>query len=136
MITRAHRFHGHGSLRFAYQKGKTVRGNYISLRFVRNNRRTTYRVAVVVSKKVHKSAVVRNRIRRRVYELVRVHLAPEQPYDLIFSVFDERIATMPAPELQRTILLQLHNAGLALLPDTSDMGGQSASRGIVDGKEK
>lgn len=135
MITRAHRFHGHGSLQFAYRQGKTVRGRFVSLKFARNSRRSRYRAAVVVSKKVHKSAVVRNRIRRRMYEVVRQHIVPAQPYDLIFTVFDERVAAMPADELQSTVLAQLQTAGIQLQAGSSSTGVQTATHGIVDGKE-
>ncbi len=112
MLSRPHRFHGYGSLRYVYRAGQTVRGAQCSLKYARNDRRTTYRVAVVVSKKVHKSAVVRNRIRRRIYELVRQNVEPNQPYDLVFTAFSEQLAELPAAKLKRTILSQLRAAGV------------------------
>ena len=51
MILRSNRFHGHGSLRYLYTRGKTVRSNQLSLRYITNGRRNTWRMAVVVSKK-------------------------------------------------------------------------------------
>ena len=111
MITRKHRFHGYGSLRYVYQHGKTVRGQASSLKFISNPRRTTYRLAVVVSKKVSKSAVVRNRIRRRLYESIRRHEANiTQPYDLVLTVFAEQMAVIPAEELESIVLDQLKQA--------------------------
>lgn len=113
MIGRQHRFHGHGSLRYVYQHGKSVRGQQLGLRSVANSRRSAYRLAVVVSKKVSKSAVVRNRIRRRVYEVVRKHESEiTKPYDIIISVFSDNVATMPAAELERLICVQLQTAGV------------------------
>lgn len=100
MISREHRFHGHNSLRFVYQRGSSVRGTLCSLKFVENRRRTTYRTAVVVSKKMHKSAVVRNRIRRRLYEIVRQTVDEKSAYDLVFTVFSPDLADMPAPNVQ------------------------------------
>ena len=113
MIGRTHRFHGHNSLRFAYQNGKTVRGPLCALRYVRNERRSSYRLAVVVSKKVSKSAVVRNRIRRRLYEAFR-ELEPQvqMPYDLILTVFTEQVAEMPIDELRRALRAQCKQAGV------------------------
>lgn len=105
MISKQHRFHGHNSLNYVYKNGKTARGEFISLRFA-SSKRSDYRMAVVVSKKVSKSAVVRNRIRRRIYEVVRIkkkELGIVWPYDVIFSVFDERIANIPKKELEDTI---------------------------------
>lgn len=116
MIGAAHRFHGHNSLRFAYQNGKTVRGPLCALRFIRNDRRTSYRLAIVVSKKVSKSAVVRNRIRRRIYEIAR-QLEISQPFDLIITVFTDQLAVMPFEEVDRAIRAQCKQAGV-LAPKT------------------
>lgn len=111
MIARKYRFHGHGSLRFVYQHGRTVRGQMSSLKYISNDRRSTYRLAVVVSKKVSKSAVVRNRIRRRLYEAVRRHETfIKKPCDMILTVFSEQIALMPADELEKAITDQLKQA--------------------------
>ncbi|TAH36632.1 ribonuclease P protein component [Candidatus Saccharibacteria bacterium] len=100
MIARTNRFHGHGSLKYLYAKGKTVRGAGLSLRFVPNTKRELYRAAVVVSKKVSKSAVTRNRIRRRLYENVRILSTDfKGVYDLAILVYDERYADMPAEKL-------------------------------------
>ncbi len=100
MIARTNRFHGHGSLKYLYAKGHTVRGAGLSLRFVPNTKREVYRAAVVVSKKVSKSAVTRNRIRRRLYENVRIlSTSLNGVYDLAILVYDERYADMPAEKL-------------------------------------
>lgn len=111
MISILHRFHGYNSLRYVYRNGKTVRGPLCSLKYAENDRRKTYRLAVVVSKKVSKSAVVRNRIRRRIYEAVRQQETRiVGPYDLVITVFGELLATMPAEDLGRTIAAQLKQA--------------------------
>lgn len=113
MINYTHRFHGRSSLRFVYQRGQAVRGNYLSLRYARNPRQRSYRVAVVVSRKVSKSAVVRNRIRRRLYELVRTRAGQiQEPFDLVFIVYDEAVATMEPAALKRLVAGQLQKAGV------------------------
>lgn len=113
MLARAHRFHGLHSLDYVYKKGSVVRGEFISLRYARNDRQTGYRVAVVVSKKVHKSAVVRNRIRRRLYEVLRAEIAQlTQPYDIVLTVYNVEVATVPANTLRVKVRKQLTAAGL------------------------
>lgn len=113
MIDTTHRFQGHGSLRFVYQKGKIIRGAFCSLKYVRNNRRQTYRLAVVVSRKVHKSAVVRNRIRRRMYEIVRGESSRiRAPYDIVFIVYSDQVAALPAEQLRTGIVEKLEKAGI------------------------
>jgi ribonuclease P protein component len=115
MISRKHRFHGYGSLRYVYRHGKTVRGPMSSLKFAPNSRRSDYRLAVVVSKKVNKSAVTRNRIRRRLYEAVRKHETDiKAPYDMVLTVFSEQMATVPADELQKIATDQLKQAKIIL----------------------
>lgn len=133
MIDTLHRFQGHGSLRFVYQKGQTVRGPFCSLKYVLNRRRQQYRVAVVVSRKVHKSAVVRNRIRRRMYEIIRNEASRiAEPYDLVFIVYSDQLATMPAPQLQRTVLDKLEKAGVFV----TNVSEAAVNHGIVVPKEK
>jgi ribonuclease P protein component len=120
MIDKTHRFLGYGSLRFVYQKGQTIRGPLCALKFALNKRRTTYRVAVVVSRKVHKSAVVRNRIRRRLYEVIRSY-DPEikGAYDLVFMVYSEQLAELPAADLRAAVREKLEKAHI--------LGGVSGS---------
>lgn len=113
MIARSHRFHGLGSLRFVFKKGETVRAPHCSLRYTTNNRRSTFRLAVVVSRKVHKNAVVRNRIRRRVYEAFRTNEKNvTKPLDLVISVYDDQFADMPSEKLQKIILELLKKANI------------------------
>jgi ribonuclease P protein component len=71
MISRTNRFHGYSSLRNVYRHGSTARGPLFAVKAIANPKRRSYRLAVVVSRKVNKSAVARNRMRRRLYELAR-----------------------------------------------------------------
>lgn len=111
MISRPNRFHGHNSLNYVYQKGRVVRAQTCMLKYVVNPKRDSYRAAVVVSKKVHKSAVVRNRIRRRIYETIRLANI-QKNVDIVYVVFDEQIANIPAEEMQSGIRTQLQKAGI------------------------
>lgn len=105
MLSRTHRFHGYGSLKGVYSRGITIRSGLVSARFMNRSATKSYRVAVVVSKKVHKSAVVRNRIRRRLFEIVRRHseLIPIGT-DLVLTVFSEQVAVQPADKLESSII--------------------------------
>jgi len=86
-----------------YKHGKTIRRAKMSLVFADNTRGFT-RVAVVVSKKVLKTAVGRNRIRRRMYEAIRVNFdrLPKKK-DYIFVIYDKDIARMPFGELEEVV---------------------------------
>lgn len=105
MVSTLNRFSGTNSLNIVYREGKTLRTKYFSVKYIPNSRRQTYRVAVVVSKKISKSAPVRNRIRRRLYELVRTEVADNiANLDIVISVFDIEIAELPAAELKKVFL--------------------------------
>ena len=68
---------------------------------------------MVVSKKVCKSAVGRNRIRPRVYEWVRPKISTMNDiYDIVYIVSSAELRTMPATELA-TILGELTKSVLA-----------------------
>jgi ribonuclease P protein component len=128
MIGRSNRFHGRASIQRLYKSGKLVRSASLSLRYAPNSRRTEYRLAVVVSRKVSKSAVVRNRIRRRLYEHVRI-LSASIPvsHDLIITVYDENMAEMPATGLNEEVVKLFNKA------DLIDAGASATpSRGIVE----
>lgn len=90
-----------------------MRGPLFAVKSTVNDRRDTYRLAVVVGRKVHKSAVARNRMRRRLYEIVRKMEADiTAPYDIVITVFQPTLLDEPADKLQQQIERQLGEAGI------------------------
>lgn len=128
MIGATHRFHGYNSLQGVYKRGRNVRGSLLSLRFARRDPKRPYRVAVVVSRQVNKSAVVRNRIRRRIYEAVRHNSAAITPgTDLVFTVYSDKTAGLPPAELKAAINGLLQKA---------DSPPTTGNRAIVNSKQQ
>ena len=104
MFGRRNRFHGRGPIQKVYSQGRQARGQLISLKYRQGPAGKPYRVAVVVSKKVSKSAVTRNRIRRRVYEQVRLNDDLIKPgTDLVFTVYGDSLAELEAAKLQASV---------------------------------
>src|SRR3989344_683532 len=133
MIARTHRFHGRGSLRRVYEHGKIVRSTSLGLRFLLNDRRKTFRVAIVVSKTISKSAVVRNRIRRRIYEVVRLKSSNiVLPYDLVVTVYKPGSETMSSTELEATIHHLFEQANIITKQPAKD---EINTHAIIDAKE-
>ncbi|MBQ3326060.1 ribonuclease P protein component [Candidatus Saccharibacteria bacterium] len=102
MLSKKYRFHSRGGVRFTYKHGKTIRGAVISLVYNDNSKGFT-RFAVVVSKKVEKTAVGRNRIRRRMYEAIRLITKDNDRFskrDYIFVVYKKDVLTMDFEELK------------------------------------
>lgn len=113
MLTIHHRFHGHGSLRYLYKNGQAVRSHLVTVKYIDNPRRKHSRFSVVVSKKVHKSAVGRNRIRRRVYEVVRLELPKmKSAHDVAIMVFSAELISLPYDELYTTLTQLFEQANL------------------------
>ncbi len=103
MLAKKYRFHSRGGVKFTYQKGKTIRLPKISL-ISTDNTRGNQRFAVTVSKKVLKTAVGRNRIRRRVFEAIRLSLKNfNAKKDCIFIIYSKDIKDMEFKKLQELI---------------------------------
>lgn len=104
MIASKYRFHGQNGIRFVYRRGTTIRTKHCAVKYITNNRSDTYRVSVVISKKTARTAPMRNRIRRRIYEQVRV-LAPKylKNHDVVITVFDQDLAIAPAKEVEELV---------------------------------
>ena len=112
MISKKYRFHSRGGVRYTYQNGKTIRGSKVSLVFA-DNSRNKQRYAVVVSKKILKSAVGRNRIRRRIYEALRLELSKiQKPIDCIFIINSKEILDLDFKEIQKIIRDLLKGASI------------------------
>ena len=113
MLNKKYRFHSRGGVRFTYKNGKTIRTPKISLIY-NENKKGFQRFAVVVSKKVLKSAVGRNRIRRRVYEAIRLELPNfKKNQDSIFVIYNREIKDLPFDELRKQIRSLLEESLIA-----------------------
>ena len=108
MLSRKNRFHGLGSLRRVYQDGQTARGPLFGIKVLANSRRRDWRAAVVVSRKVNKSAVARNRMRRRLYEALRPLAGQlDEPYDIVITVFNDGVLDVSHSQLAGQLQKQL-----------------------------
>ena len=112
MIGKKYRFHVHKSLNYVFSKGQGERSKFFAIKFINNPRRRHPRLAVVVSKKVFKSAVKRNRIRRRIYEIARPLLVNAQPVDIVLTVYSPEVLTATHDELTIQLLPLLHKTNI------------------------
>jgi ribonuclease P protein component len=130
MISRQYRFHNYSSVKRVYQRGNRVRGTLLSLQYIINDRQKNHRAAVVVSRKVNKSAVRRNRIRRRLYEAIRSNETQIiKPYDLVFTVYGDEINNLTPLELNKLVHDQLQAAHILENPN------QISQHAIVGSKD-
>lgn len=107
MLSQKYRFHGHGSLNYLHRNGQVVRNSNMMVKYAPNLKRENPRFAVVVSKKVYKSAVKRNRIRRRLYEIIRRYIAKKSEVknvDVMVNVYSPEILNYESSKLENELL--------------------------------
>ena len=113
MLAFQYRFHGHGSLRYVYAKGSAKRSRFFTVKTTYNQRRKYSRFSVVISKKVHKSAVGRNRMRRRIYEVIRSEIPKmKSVQDVAVIVSSAEVMALPYDELYSQITTLFKQAGM------------------------
>lgn len=104
MLSHANRFHGPHSLRAIYRNGQTVHSHICKVKYTHSPHRKDSRFAIVVSKKVHKSAVGRNRIRRRFYEAVRAQIPAMKPgVNAVIIVVSGEALALPFQEIEKML---------------------------------
>lgn len=120
MISRSRRFRGQKDIEFVYRKGRAARLGFMGAKAV-PAKKDDYRLAVVVSRKVNKSAVVRNRIRRRLYEqfrLISKDRGQAIMFDIVLSVYDDKLAKLPPNELRQacqTLLAKIERPPVSMI---------------------
>ena len=71
----------------------------------------------MVSKKVIKSAIGRNRIRRRIYEYIRIRLGQlNDVYDIVVITTSPDLKDIPSSELIELLDTLMHKAELYKMP--------------------
>ena len=118
MIRKVNRFHGHGSLRYLKNNADDKRSRFFAIKYVENKMRKNSRFSVIISKKIVKSAVSRNRIRRRLFEIIRLNLKNIKPgTDMVIIVFSADLKDINYDEINEVFLKLLKDAGLLLLDE-------------------
>ncbi len=107
MLSRSNRFRGRKRINEVYRSGKSARGPLFNTRSLKSGG-DSFRVAVVVSKKVAKSAVVRNRIRRKIYSSFNSEeLKDLGGVDIIINVYSSEVANTSQQQLIHQLRIQI-----------------------------
>lgn len=86
MLSRVNRLSKQKDFEAVFSRGKSRRENFLVMRFLLN-RQEESRFGLVVSAKVSKKAVVRNRLRRRLSEIIRSYQGGlKKGFDIVFLV--------------------------------------------------
>lgn len=101
MLQQQNRFHGRRSVVKVLRSGHSRRGADFSIR--KTNTNNPSRIAVVVSKKVDKRAVVRNTIRRRVVAAIADLLKGGLRGDVVVVVHNKQVLETQFDELKKQL---------------------------------
>jgi len=86
MLKDDNRLRGKKNFKRIFEKGKALKGNFLILRFALNDEEKI-RFAILVSKKVSKKAVVRNKVKRKIKAIVLQNIPKlKKGFDFIFIV--------------------------------------------------
>lgn len=99
-------------MNYLYKNADSYRSRLFAMRTLRTNKQNP-RFAVIVSKKVFKRAYGRNRMRRRIYEIIRSelpHLVTNQDTALI--IMTSEVMNASHADLEDNIKQLLSQAGL------------------------
>ncbi len=112
MLAKPYRLRSSADIARVYKRGQYgASQGVISVKAAASGRNYC-RAVIVVSKKVDKRAVVRNRIRRRLASELERRWATLTPgYDIVVSVHSD-ISMLPAPELKEHLTRALTKVGL------------------------
>lgn len=112
MLARAYRLRQSRDIARVYKKGSYGSGNgVLSAKALASGHRDS-RAVVVVSKKIDKRAVVRNRLRRRLVGDLESHWETlKAGYDIVVSVHSD-VSGLPAPQLHDHLSQALKRAGV------------------------
>lgn len=82
-LSKKHRLTDKLKIEEVFKKGRIINSNFFFIKF-RRNRLPFSRFLVIVSSKISKKAVIRNKVKRRLNEIIRLNVLKDKPgYDLI-----------------------------------------------------
>lgn len=95
-----HRLRSTNAVRRASRYGKSAKVKNLSLKYI-DSKYPNFRITVVVSKKVHKSAVKRNKIRRKIKEATRQNFYNKLSggLDMVIFAYSDELLKISSQEL-------------------------------------
>lgn len=75
MLKRIYRFEGGKKIKQIQIKGRPISGNFVLVKFLIYNNLTTSKFAIVISKKISKKAVTRNKIKRQISHIISKNIS-------------------------------------------------------------
>jgi len=111
MLTKSHRLVDKRDFQRVYQKGRLLKARGLGLKCLSNHLKKT-RMGVVVSLKISKKAVLRNKIKRQIKEILGSNLKKiKKGYDILIFTYPE-ITNFSFTEIRQELEGLLSKAGI------------------------
>jgi ribonuclease P protein component len=111
MLEKKYRITKNTDFKRIYQKGKFFSNDYFLIKY-HPNRFSETRFAFVINKKISKKAVVRNKIKRQIREIVRNNLKQFKSGLDIIIVIKKDLSQVPFSQIEKNLLQVCQKAGL------------------------
>lgn len=111
MLSKQYRLQKDKDFELVFKKGRIVSNEFLFLKLIKNNLAVS-RFGFIISKKISKNATVRNKIKRRLREIIRKELAKiKQRFDIVIGVKAE-ILDKNYQETEKEVKSLLEKSGL------------------------
>jgi len=97
-----------------YKRGRVSGGTFFSLRFLENRKREPSRFTIIISTKISKKAVIRNRKKRQMREIVRLNFDKMKPNYLVLLTLKEESLGASYQDLEKEFLSLAKRAGILI----------------------
>lgn len=111
MLSKQYRLQKDKDFELVFKKGRIISNEFLFLKFVKNNLAVS-RSGFIISKKISKNATVRNRIKRRLREIIRKRLDNIKAGFDIIIVAKPRIVNKDYLEIREGVEELLRKVGL------------------------
>jgi len=103
MLPREYKLKRDNDFKKVFKQGKYYRGNFIGIKFLRNSLESN-QFAFIVSLKISKKAVIRNKIRRQLEEVVRLNFDQIKKGFNIVVMVDPQIIKEDYQKIEKELL--------------------------------
>ncbi len=112
MLPRHFRLAKSSNIRDAIRRGKVYRTPYVRIYAYAAHTQVHSRVACIVGRRIHASAVVRHRFQRMLREAARAAIATlPHPYDMVWVAKPEIVRVRSLPELRESLRYTIEKLG-------------------------
>lgn len=110
MLPKQNRLNKKSDLEKVFKEGRSFKNSTFVLRFTKNNLKNPARFGIIVSGKVSKKAVIRNKIKRRIRAVIRELLVKIKPGTWVVLIAQDLAAQKSFQEIKEQLINLFYKA--------------------------